>query len=66
MQILDSERRGIPHYLIDILEPHQDFSAGQFYELARAAISDILEVRYLFRTLEYHPLPTRVLCLEPN
>jgi len=45
MQIPLAERRGIPHHLIDILDPKQDFSAGDFYELSRAAIHDILQVQ---------------------
>ena len=31
----------VPHHLIDILEPDQPFSAGEFARLARAAIADI-------------------------
>ncbi|CAL5221867.1 g4129 [Coccomyxa viridis] len=42
-KILPSERGGIPHHLIDILTPHQEFSAGDFYSLARAATADILQ-----------------------
>ena len=37
------ERRGIPHHLIDVLEPHQEFSAGDFYDLARPITDDILQ-----------------------
>ena len=44
MQILPEEQRGIQHHLLDILDPHEDFSAGQFYELSRAAIAAILQV----------------------
>ena len=39
-----AERRGIPHHLIDVLEPHQDFSAGDFYDLARPITDEILQV----------------------
>lgn len=35
------ERQRVPHHLIDILEPSQRFSAGDFSRLARAAIEDI-------------------------
>lgn len=35
------ERRGVPHHLIDIREPEETFSAGEFSRLARAAIRDI-------------------------
>jgi tRNA dimethylallyltransferase len=38
------ERRGIPHHLIDVVEPlvDNDFSAGTFYGLARKAIEEII------------------------
>jgi tRNA dimethylallyltransferase len=35
------ERHGIPHHLIDILEPDQLFTAGEYARLARAAIAEI-------------------------
>jgi tRNA dimethylallyltransferase len=35
------ERRGIPHHLIDILDPDQLFTAGEYARLARAAIAEI-------------------------
>jgi tRNA dimethylallyltransferase len=35
------ERRGIPHHLIDILEPDQLFTAGEYARLARATIAEI-------------------------
>ncbi len=34
-------RRAVPHHLIDILDPHERFSAGEFARRARAAIADI-------------------------
>jgi tRNA dimethylallyltransferase len=36
-----SERRGIPHHLIDIVDPDQLFTAGEFARVARIAIHDI-------------------------
>ena len=36
-----AERRGIPHHLIDILDPDQLFTAGEYARLARAAIAEI-------------------------
>jgi tRNA dimethylallyltransferase len=36
-----TERRGIPHYLLDLREPDSHFSVADFVELARAAIQDI-------------------------
>ena len=34
-------RRGIPHHLIDVQEPHEVFTAGDFTRLARQAIGGI-------------------------
>jgi tRNA dimethylallyltransferase len=34
-------RRGVPHHLIDVREPEETFSAGEFSNLARQAIHDI-------------------------
>ena len=36
------EREGIPHYLIDIVEPEVDYSVGNYYDDATAAIEKIL------------------------
>jgi tRNA dimethylallyltransferase len=36
-----AERRGITHHLIDILDPSEVFSAGQFREQALALVADI-------------------------
>jgi tRNA dimethylallyltransferase len=36
-----AERRGIPHHLLDILDPDEIFTAGEYSRLARAAIEDI-------------------------
>jgi tRNA dimethylallyltransferase len=38
-----AERRRVPHHLIDILEPHEVYSAGHFARLASAAIAEIRE-----------------------
>jgi tRNA dimethylallyltransferase len=35
------ERQRVPHHLIDILDPHERYSAGEFARRARAAIADI-------------------------
>lgn len=35
------ERQGIPHHLIDILDPSESFSTGQFKSAALAAMADI-------------------------
>lgn len=36
------EREGIPHHLIDIVEPEFDYSAGNYADDARSAIYDII------------------------
>lgn len=36
------ERQGIPHYLIDIVEPEIDYSAGNYYDDAKQTIYEIL------------------------
>ena len=36
------EREGIPHYLIDIVEPEFDYSVGDFYKDAKPIIEDII------------------------
>jgi len=37
------ERRGIPHHLIDIVDPDEEYSVAQFKEDALACISDIVK-----------------------
>lgn len=44
LQISVAERQGIPHHLLDVLSPREEFSAGDFYVLARRAAADILQV----------------------
>lgn len=36
------EREGIPHYMIDIVEPEFDYSAGEYYRDAKKAIYEII------------------------
>lgn len=40
-KIKEEEKEGIPHYLIDIKEPDEPFSAAEFQELANTMILDI-------------------------
>ncbi|MCU6708213.1 tRNA (adenosine(37)-N6)-dimethylallyltransferase MiaA [Paenibacillus sp. J5C_2022] len=40
-KIKQSEMDGVPHHMIDICDPAQPFSAAEFQDRARAAISDI-------------------------
>jgi tRNA dimethylallyltransferase len=37
-----AQRRGIPHHLIDIVEPTEEYTAAQFARDASATIRDIL------------------------
>ncbi|CAM8957657.1 unnamed protein product [Rhodiola kirilowii] len=37
-----TERKEVPHHLLDILHPSGDYSVGQFFEDARQATTDIL------------------------
>ncbi|MGD0297443.1 MAG: tRNA (adenosine(37)-N6)-dimethylallyltransferase MiaA [Bryobacteraceae bacterium] len=40
-KVPDAARRGVPHHLIDIIEPGQLFTAGDYAQLARAALGEI-------------------------
>jgi tRNA dimethylallyltransferase len=40
-KITPQEMDGIPHYLVDIIEPSEEFSVYRFSELGRAAMEDI-------------------------
>lgn len=44
VQLPVEQREGIPHHLIDILDPSQEFSAGDFQSLGRKAAEDIIAV----------------------
>ena len=44
LQLPLAERQGINHHLLDILPAQADFSAGDFFDLARAAIDDVVRV----------------------
>ena len=37
----EEEKRGVPHHLLDFLEPDEEFSVARYCELAHAAASDI-------------------------
>jgi tRNA dimethylallyltransferase len=37
----EAERRGIPHHLIDVLDPRAECTAGEYARMARAVIRDI-------------------------
>ena len=38
----DEEVQGIPHHMIDIAEPDEDFSVGRYVEMADACVQDVL------------------------
>ncbi len=40
-KLLPESRRGIPHHLIDILDPNQVFTAGEYARLARPVLQEI-------------------------
>ena len=40
-KITKEEMQGIPHYLIDFLEPKEEFSVSEFKDLAKVKIDDI-------------------------
>ena len=40
-KLLPEEQQGIPHYLIDVLEPEEPFDVTRFQEMAREAMRDI-------------------------
>jgi tRNA dimethylallyltransferase len=40
-KVPEAERRGIPHHLIDLIEPTQIFTAGEYAEAARAVLREI-------------------------
>jgi tRNA dimethylallyltransferase len=40
-KLLPQERRGVPHHLIDILDPDQLFSAGEYARQARVVLAEI-------------------------
>ena len=40
-KVTEEEMEGIPHYLIDVLDPQDDFNVATFQALARQAIDEI-------------------------
>lgn len=42
-KITPAEMQGIPHYLVDIIEPSEEFNVCRFQQLARRAMNDIYE-----------------------
>ncbi|KAL4204633.1 hypothetical protein AMTRI_Chr01g132970 [Amborella trichopoda] len=42
-----SDRKEVPHHLLDILDPSEDYSVGQFFEDARKATKEVIENGYV-------------------
>lgn len=46
-KILPHEMQGIPHYLVDALEPKEEFNVARFAKLAKAALKEIYEKKQI-------------------
>lgn len=46
-KIVPEEQEGVPHHLLDILEPEEDFSVSRFQELAQGKIEEISQRGHL-------------------
>ncbi|MEJ2111549.1 MAG: tRNA (adenosine(37)-N6)-dimethylallyltransferase MiaA [Acidobacteriota bacterium] len=46
-KVTDTERTAIPHHMLDILDPDEEFSAGAFQSAARDAIESIRERKHV-------------------
>ncbi|XAR69101.1 adenylate dimethylallyltransferase (ADP/ATP-dependent) [Bertholletia excelsa] len=46
-KVTEEERRGIPHHLLDFVDPHEDFTAGDFRHAATLAVRSIISRRHL-------------------
>ncbi len=44
-KVLEADRQGVPHHLIDVAEPSQVFTAGDYTRLARTVLREIVERR---------------------
>ncbi len=51
----DADRRRVRHHLLDVVEPHERFSAGEFARRARRAIDDVQGRRRLRLPRYQHP-----------
>lgn len=41
-KVTQAEMEGVPHHLIDVMDPHEDYNVVRFQQMAREAASDIL------------------------
>lgn len=42
-KVTEEEKQGIVHHLLDVVSPNEEFSVGQYVQLAREKIKDILQ-----------------------
>lgn len=42
-KIMPEEMEGVPHYLVDVLEPSEEFHIAKFQEMAKTAMTEIYE-----------------------
>ncbi len=40
-KLTPAERRGVPHHLLDVLDPHEDATVAAYQQDARAAVADV-------------------------
>lgn len=41
-KVTQEEMEGVPHHLIDVMDPHEDYNVVRFQQMAKAAAADIL------------------------
>ncbi|MBM3804780.1 MAG: tRNA (adenosine(37)-N6)-dimethylallyltransferase MiaA [Acidimicrobiia bacterium] len=46
-KLTEADRQGVPHHLIDVVDPDQVFTAGEYLRLGRAVLAQIRERRRL-------------------
>lgn len=66
LQLPFEQREGIPHHLIDILDPAEEFSVGDFHSLGRKAAEDIIAVSVLLSVSDVGTNPHMHLNKEPS
>ena len=46
-KVMPEEMKGIPHYLIDVLEPSEEFNIVRFQQMAKEALQQILSLIHI-------------------
>mgnify|MGYP000652432333 CR=1 FL=1 len=46
-KIMPEEQKGIPHHLIDVLDPDEEFHVVRFQEMAKEALQEIYEKKQI-------------------